>query len=165
MRLGEGVGDELPGETNADFQSAGAGGRQDAVVEAFAAAEASAAGIEGEPRTEERVDLAGGNFRQGGGGFGDAEVSGEQVGLRIFHRVEDELIAEDAWVGPADFGVAGDEFQQGNFARQCGENGEGPEIRLIADPCVQSGAGRRRIRRRVGHELPHAFAERGLAER
>lgn len=164
MRLGKGVGDELPWKTNADFQSAGAGGRQDAVVETFAASEASPAGIEGESWTEEGVDFAGGNFRQGVGGFGDAEVSTEEVGFRIFDGVESEVIAEDARVGPVDFRMVGDEFQQTNLSRQRGENRDGPHVELISDPSVQRGADGARVRRPVRQKLSHAFAERGLAE-
>lgn len=78
--LGKGVGHDLFRGADADFQGVGAGVGEDAVVVALAAAEAGAGFIESEAGAEEDVDFGGRDFREGGGGFADGEISGKEVG-------------------------------------------------------------------------------------
>jgi len=66
-----------------------------AVVEPAAAAKASAAGIEGDARAEERVDFQRGDFCKRRNGFENAEGSGRELDRRIRHGMKREMIACD----------------------------------------------------------------------
>lgn len=109
VRLWECVRDLLEGKTNTDFMGIGLGVREDAIIETFATAEAPACGIEREAGAEESIDFGDRDFRQGGGGFEDIEISTHQLGRWILDMVENQFRARDTRVGPADVRMPSDE--------------------------------------------------------
>lgn len=106
MVFRERVGNELVGKADADFGCIRPGEREGAVIESASTAEASAARIEGQAGTEEGVDEAVGNDRQGGGGLENAEGSGNEIALGIAYEVEGQVVAADAGVEPVTVGEA-----------------------------------------------------------
>ena len=110
MGFGEGVGDDLVRETNADSSGVRSCSGEDSVIESTAAAEATAAGIEGETGAEEGVDLSDLDFGQGGGGFTDSEGARNEIVCGIDDGVKSESVAIDPRIDPAVVGMAGDEI-------------------------------------------------------
>ena len=127
----------LGGEADADFFGIGTGLGEDAIVETFAAAEASALGIKGEAGAEKCVDLVFGNVRMGWRAFHDSEAAGGELGSGIDDGVEGERVAVDTGVGPSDLRVGGDEVFQIDLAMQWREDGNGFESGVFAEPFVQ----------------------------
>ena len=156
--------DQLPGEADADFEGVGAGGGEQAVVEPSAAAEASAARVEGEAGAQERVDVFDGGLWQVGGRFADAERAKVELFRRIGHDAEYQVVAVDLRIDPAPFRVLGHQFRHVGFAGQGGKHGEGAQrgmggqtvLDRVADGAGWRGGG-------VACEPPHVVAEIGFA--
>jgi hypothetical protein len=100
VRLGEGVGDDLKWETDADFEGVGSGLGEQAVVESAAAAEAVAASVEGEAGADKGVDLMERGFRRVCGGLED----GVGTGMEAVARMEGEVVAVDFRIDPVQLG-------------------------------------------------------------
>jgi len=115
--LGKRIRNELFREADADFQSVRPGLFEDPVVISLAAAEPSAVVVEGESGADEGVDRGGWDFREGGEGFEDGEISGKEIGGGILDLMEFQVVSfDDAGVCPADFGVMGDEIREVDFS-------------------------------------------------
>ena len=117
MGFGKGVGDELTGETNADFQGIGTGMGEHPVIKSAAAAETSAVAVEGEAGAKESVDPVHRNLRQVGQGFLNAKCTRFEIKVGIFHGMEVQGIANDFWIEPAAVRVLRDEIRQIGFVR------------------------------------------------
>jgi hypothetical protein len=102
------VGHDLTGETNTDFFGIRTGIGQHPVIESTAAAESTAASIEGKARTKKGVDLVDQDFGEGGGWLADTKGSGDQLERGILDGVKPEFILINARINPAVVGMAGD---------------------------------------------------------
>jgi hypothetical protein len=161
VRFREGVGDDLEWETDADFESVGAGLGEQAVVKPAATAEAVAAAVEGEAGADESVDFVERHFRRSVSRFEDAVGPG----LESVAWMKGEVVAVDFRIDPVQLGMMLAEEGEINLARQCGVDGNSAQSWPCQQPLRQSGTGGIRVNGVSAESLPHAFAERGLAER
>ncbi len=148
-------------KADADFQRAGAGAGEDAVVESAAAAEAPAAGIKGKTGADEGIDFVKRDFDRTGRGFEDIEWAGEMVTA----DVEGEFGTADFRIDPSKLGMGEDNRRCVNLAGEREVNGDCAEFGMSMKPLFQSGASWSRIERMLGKQLPHEFAELGLSWR
>jgi hypothetical protein len=162
VSFGEGIGNELSCETDADLLRIGAGAREDAIIETAAATEAAAAGIEGETRAEEGVDVPDGDFVESGAGFEDSEGTRREIGLRVFNAMKTQGFALNARIHPEVIGVAGDKSGEIDFTGQSGENRHGPQGGTGGQPVEQGLADDRRIGRAFEHHVTHELAKFGF---
>lgn len=162
VRLREGVGHELVGKTNAEFQGVRAGGCEQSVIETAAAAETPAACVESQAGAEEGVDPRHIHFRQGGGGLADAEGARDEIEPGISHGMKHQRVTGHAGKHPEVVRMAGDELREIDFTGQGGEDGDGAQRGAGGKPLENGLADRRGIAGSVAHQAAHGIAERGF---
>lgn len=157
-----GVVHPLPGETNAEFVRARTRKDERAVVETPAAAEASAAFVEGETGTEEDLDRPRIDHRREVMWLADAEGAGQQFGDRIADLVKREVLALDLRKHPAASGFHREKREQVDLAGQGGEAGDRSRFRMRGEPACDRIDHRRGVLRRGVGEIAHGGAEEGF---